>query len=389
MRRIRKSQISPPIVIDISPPASVTSKYSHDSEDQKYRYDAPTPPRLPLTPSKTLFLYSQQDHNQSLSDENENLKKRARKPVISFSPPTPTSTSSNTLSLDFDAHLHTLYHTGSGYTLVSTPSSQQENVLELREDMTHLTTQIGKLIHAIRAYSFLATQTKTQTLSDIKNLIYALPRPPQALLLRQTLGVLIDDIGNLHEEKRAVFTRSFEGVLVGDKDKPDIQEWETWAGREYVWDANTKEGKRGLEGLWVEFLSLEEDEMRDMARRLGKRCVLMRIFDLLSALRAGSEELLVLEERIGMRMKRDFEVILGNLRDCEGGTGVGESETGVIKGLGVSMGGNTSMQWRVLGIVEGKRRQKLEWKMEGVKKGRGKVSIALLGVVEGLAEGGE
>ncbi|CZS90990.1 uncharacterized protein RCO7_01372 [Rhynchosporium graminicola] len=403
MRRIRKSQISPSVVIESSPSQSITSIYSNDrEEDQRHRYDTSTPPRPPTARGPTASC--REKNEDTMRRTTKMIKGRAARPGISFQAPTPTiqraAKKKNHLSLDCIIPFPFKSSAGTGFSIVHSPSTRPASSAssagnDLPEEFPLVAPQIGKLIHAIRAYSFLNTQTKSQTLQDLRNLIEALPRPPRAMRCRQLLGTLMDDVGNLYEREKGVWRRAVEGVLVGEKVGK--------AGYNFDFEDNKRGGERdrgrakkevGLEGLWEEFISLRIDEMREMARTLNGACKLMCIFNLLSALRAGSEELLVLDAEISMRLESDFEVVLGELKDFEGtgftalGMDGGEGEGG-LSGVGQIMGESASMQWRVLSIVQGKRKEGLQWRMENVKRGRGEVSVMLLGVVEDLAEGGE
>ncbi|KAI6709228.1 hypothetical protein JHW43_008257 [Diplocarpon mali] len=300
MSRIRKSQISPPILVCFSPERdSATSKYS-------YRYDPPTPPRHPvnitISPSKTAPV-------------------TRRPPLFTIQPPTPQK-----------------------YDDTDAAASQEHQIRkqELDSEIAEVSIHMDKLLHSIRAYSFLATQTQVQTLSDLSSLLATLPAPPRALLARVQIQTLEQDVGGLHAEKKRAFRRAFEPALAS------------------------------LTELWSEFRALGDEEKRAMAARLRSGCVLMRIFDSLSLLRAACEELLALDLKIGQRVARDFDAVLTQLREAE-----------CFKR---GEGGGASMQWMVLGIVEGKRWERLKEKIEAVKWERGVVSAALLGVAEALGE---
>lgn len=274
------------------------------------------------------------------------------------------------------------------YRLGNADEVKKQRDEDLAEDIDDVGRLVGKLIHALRAYSFLSTQTKTQTLRDLKGVIESLPRPPRALGVRKTLKDLEKEVLSVYERKWLGWD-TVAGCVLGSGSGCESHSQDTYQKQSYdLRNECRRDYERGLEGLWEEFLGLEEEQMRDMARLLGRGSLLMRIFDTLSSLRASSEELLVLDSSIPSCIKKDFENILAELIDFDGIVrqgGEGEGE-GVMKGLGVSVGGSASMQWRVLGIVSEKRRGELEGRMEVVKRTRGEVSGALLGVVEGLCE---
>ncbi|KAH9216793.1 hypothetical protein DL95DRAFT_115292 [Leptodontidium sp. 2 PMI_412] len=75
IRRIRKSQISPPVILGISPSVPVTSKYSNDDE----RYYAPTPHQHPNIPPS---------NSPALGYQNTATPTRLA-PTLSIQPPTP------------------------------------------------------------------------------------------------------------------------------------------------------------------------------------------------------------------------------------------------------------------------------------------------------------
>lgn len=216
-------------------------------------------------------------------------------------------------------------------------------------------------------------------MGDLKGVIAALPRLPGEVVVRRVLERVEREVGGLFEEKRRVFGM-VGGAAVG------CSGCESGRGELDAMDErDNRDGKAGLDGLWEAFKGLEDREKRNMARMLSKTCVLMRIFDMLSSLRAASEELLALDSAVSLRLRREFEGVLGELKGFEGGGGGDRGGDGAMNGLEERVGGSASMQWRVLGIVQEKRREELERRMEGVKRGRGGVSVALLGVVEGLA----
>ncbi|KAH7329944.1 hypothetical protein BKA65DRAFT_564978 [Rhexocercosporidium sp. MPI-PUGE-AT-0058] len=343
IRGIRKSQISPPIIIGLSPSTSLTSKYSNDDE----RYYAPTPPRPPHIRLPAYSSYSQ--HSTPVAGI-------IPKPSFAIQPPTPQKDDDTT--------------SDPGFRIGSDVDCKRQRDEELAEDISDVGIQIGKLIHALRAYSFHSAQTKTQMLGDLKGVIAALPGLPRGVVVRRVLG-------RVEREGRVcagvVGCCGTEGEIRGvEGDRRDAgEEDEDGLGK-------------GIEGLWEEFLMLRKKGKRDMARELGKGCILMRIFDLLSVLRAGSEELLALDLAISLCLRREFERVLGELRGFEDNSVEGGGDK-----KGKSGNGGANMQWRVLVIVQEKRREELERRMEVVKMGRGAVSVALLGVVEGLTEGGD
>ncbi|KAH6718893.1 hypothetical protein BKA61DRAFT_570946 [Leptodontidium sp. MPI-SDFR-AT-0119] len=359
IRRIRKSQISPPVILGISPSVSLTSKYSNDDE----RYYAPTPHRHPNIPPS---------NSPALGYQNTATPTRLA-PTLSIQPPTPQK----------DEYGNTEVEAEFNFRIGNPSDIKRQQDEELAEEISLVGIRIGKLIHAIRAYSFHSAQTRTQTLGDLKGVIAALPRLPGGLVVRRVLEKVEREMGGLFEEKRRVFGM-VRGAAVG------CSGCESGRGELNGMDErDNRDGKAGSEGLWEAFKGLEDREKRNMARMLSKTCVLMRIFDMLSSLRAASEKLLALDSAVSLRLRREFEGVLGELKGFEGGGGGDRGGDGAMKGLEERVGGSASMQWRVLGIVQEKRREELERRMEGVKRGRGGVSVALLGVVEGLAEGGD
>lgn len=263
------------------------------------------------------------------------------------------------------------------FHLATTSEAHLRAVEELTEEIQAVGMLIGNLVHSIRAYSFANSQMRMLMTGDLDKVISALPRPPRGLLVRQQIQNLHMDIANLYEEKKRVFGRCFRVLIRGEGDGEEEEEEERGRGRGRI--ANGDMGL-GLEGLWEIFMQLEDEEKRGMASQLKGKCTLMRIFALLSALRTGIEELLGLDEKISIRLQQEFEGVLVELREfdgCERGDGVNQG-----------IGGSASMQWRVLSLVERKRKDELRTRMEDVKRGRGRVSVALLGVVEGLAEDG-
>ncbi|PVH78297.1 hypothetical protein DL98DRAFT_590420 [Cadophora sp. DSE1049] len=338
LHRLRKSQISPPIPIGLEKSDSLSSSSSESSSD-RCSYDPPTPPRPPVPENHV-------------------------RPTFTVQPPTPQK--------NFDPDLDPESGLGHGFRLANDEDTKRQRDEELAEEMQNVGILVENLIHAIRAYSFANSQMRMLMMTDLDNIVKGMPRPPRGLLVRQKLQSLQTDIANLYSEKRRVFTRCFQVVLQGSEDGD---------GNEEHKEIRRDGRENGLESLWEGFMRLGDREKRDMAGRLHGRCTLMRIFELLSALRAGSEELLVLDFKISTRLQKDFESVLVELREFDGVGGGGGGDA-VKKGIGES----ASMQWRVLGIVEGKRREELRARIEDVKRGRGRVSVALLGVVEGLAE---
>ncbi|KAI9050793.1 hypothetical protein LZ554_004912 [Drepanopeziza brunnea f. sp. 'monogermtubi'] len=220
------------------------------------------------------------------------------------------------------------------------PASTSSADLELH----NVQPLLGALTHAIRAYSFHRVQSQTQTLADLAAILSSLPPvvPPCTL---QALRDLERDVARLYAAQKALFDSLFEPAL-------------SEAGP-----------------LWSEFLALDPEGRRRAARRLGREGLLMRVFDGLGNLRAGCEEVLARDAEVGRRFQALFEGVLEELREGE----EGEWQVG---GGGVS----ACMRWRVLRIVEAKRREGLGERIDWVKKGRVDVSVALLAVVEGLRE---
>lgn len=228
------------------------------------------------------------------------------------------------------------------------------------EEMQAVGVLIGELVHAIRTLSFGIGQVRTQTLDDISGVGDAMHHSSEASTIWEKLRTLYEEVAGLYAEKKKVLDCSCGSVL-GE-----------------------------LEGLWGEFEGLDERVQRVMANELRKGSGLMRIFDILSALRAGCEELLSLSQRISSRLSKDFDMILTELKGLEdaGCGGDGQMERGGAGGKGEGLRGSASMKWRVLDIVVEKRAENSEEKVKAVKSIRGLVSLAVLGVVEGLVEGG-
>ncbi|KAH7403658.1 hypothetical protein BKA64DRAFT_777316 [Cadophora sp. MPI-SDFR-AT-0126] len=397
LHRIRKSQISPPVHFgpeksDYLSSSSSSSSSASSSTDGSFEYEPRTPPRPPVSTHQRL---RNRDEN-----ENENEKgvrrggrgqgrgegrmrgekeREVGRLKIEIQPPTPQKVPNSNPNPNTESKSNPNFRPNSepeyNFRLATTAEAHQQDNLELSHEIHQISTLISHLIHSIRAYSFLNTQVARLTLADLDAVIKSMPGPPRGLLVRQRLMGVCADVGTLYGVKRGVFGKGCGGVLgegEGEEDDGDG-----------VGDGDGGENQGGLEGLWESFVKLEDGEKRDMAGRLQGKCSLMRIFALLSALRAGCEELLSLDSKISSRIQQDFESILGELREFDGIGGGGDGER---KGFGKGLGGSASMQWRVLGIVEGKRRKELRARMEDVKRGRGRVSAALLSVVEGLAE---
>ncbi|KAL5314097.1 hypothetical protein ACEPPN_018521 [Leptodophora sp. 'Broadleaf-Isolate-01'] len=227
------------------------------------------------------------------------------------------------------------------------PPISKDSKTKNSQEISIVGIRIGKLIDAIRAYSFRSAQTRTQTMGDLKGVIAALPRLPGEVVVRRVLERVEREVGGLFEEKRRVFGM-VGGAAVG------CSGCESGRGELDAMDErDNRDGKAGLDGLWEAFKGLEDREKRNMARMLSKTCVLMRIFDMLSSLRAASEELLALDSAVSLRLRREFEGVLGELKGFEGGGGGDRGGDGAMNGLEERVGGSARKEERGAGEEDG------------------------------------
>jgi hypothetical protein len=121
-----------------------------------------------------------------------------------------------------------------------------------------------------------------------------------------------------------------------------------------------------LPARWKEFLGLDEAEQRAMARTQRRSSCLMRMFTFLSCLRIACHKQRDLNLRIERKIGCQFNEILRDLKY------IGEDEA--------------ALKWRVVGIVNGKRREEREARLDDILGFGIKVSGLLVGVVEALSE---
>ncbi|KAK0104807.1 hypothetical protein ONS95_005075 [Cadophora gregata] len=407
--RIHKHQISPPIparpcvsLPSSSPTCSTSSSDSGSSEKNEcYYYDLPAPPLPPFAPVlQTQNRYGHQDRKSPARKRNRKQEmgmRIVRDPQFTVLPPNPQRYQDHPRSQhqylaepQDPSPFPQPQPQPAPFHLASPTETHLLLTSELTEELASISILIANLAHSIRAYSFTNMQVKRQVLGDIDGVIQALPRPPRGLLVRQRLVRLRGEMGGLWEAKGEVFERGFGGVFLsgggrgGGEAERDGSDGSLSLSLNLSFSLESLERNGdgdGLEALWEGFMRLSDEEKMNMAWNLTKKCPLMRIFELLSKARAGSEDLLVLDNKMSNLLKKEFDGVLAELREFDGYGGVdGEKKGG--------LGETPSMQWRVLGIMEGKRREELRARMEDVKRGRGRVSVALLGVVEGLVEDG-
>ncbi|KAN0116770.1 hypothetical protein V8E51_002747 [Hyaloscypha variabilis] len=196
-----------------------------------------------------------------------------------------------------------------------------------------LNYNIASLTTAIRDYSSLTAEAKTNTISDLNSILDTIS---ENSLVYTKLEILRSHIASLYLMKDDISIHYFS---------PAIESFPV---------------------LWKEFLDLDEETQQAEARRQSPASGIMRMFTILASLRGACNVQQDLDGGVEKKVGSQFEDILGDLKD------LGAQEA--------------AMKWRVLGMVVGKRRQEGERGLEEILRVRMRVSGLLMEAVEGLGE---